>query len=143
MNPESIIFIIDDDPDFSCLLQVALREAGVTQPVEILVDGQAAIERLRSFRSPRDAMPALVLLDMKMPGLNGLEVLSWIRTQASLGSVPVALLTGIQKDDECNQALALGASSLHLKPFTYFELLQEVKLLRDSYLKPEQLQHAA
>jgi CheY-like chemotaxis protein len=147
MNPEGFVMIIDDDVDYSCLLQVALQQAGVAHPVEIFNDSVAAVHclaqsaLLTSRRGP--AIPALVLLDLKMPRLSGLEVLRWIRAQPHLATIPVVLLTGLPQDDEYSLALALGATSLREKPFSYGELVQEVSRLRDSYLQPEHLKHAA
>ena len=146
MNTQAGILIIDDDTDYCCLLQIALQEVGVAHPVKVFNDGYDAVNFCERSMLPASragmAVPALILLDLKMPGLNGLDVLRWIRSQPLLAPVPVVLLTGTQ-EEECSQALALGATSIHFKPLSYHELVREVTRLRDNYLVPEHLAHAA
>lgn len=147
MSRASRILIVDDDVDYASLLQIAFQEAGVGNPIEVFHDGGEAVDYL-SKPVPSDQhlpedVPALVLLDLKLPRLNGLEVLRWIRQQPRLASVPVLLFTGAETETTESHAIELGAAALRVKPFSYRELMGEVERIRDGYLEPRQLSKAA
>jgi DNA-binding response OmpR family regulator len=141
------VLIVDDDVDYSCLMQVALMEAEVNNPILVVNDGCAALDYGRGAQSEHPwgsgGVPALVLLDLWMPKISGLEVLSWMRGLPRWMNVPVVVFTGVEAGDEPSQALALGASSVLMKPFTYRELVQTARELRDSYLPDQSLVQAA
>lgn len=143
------IIVIDDDRDYSCLLELALQEAQVRNPIELIEDGLAAVDLLRQHvelaaSGNESTLPALVLLDLRMPRISGIEILRWIRTQPLLARIPVVLMTGIRDDEEQSRALSLGAASLCVKPFSYGDLLHEAAAMRDRYLlRPELLKDAA
>ncbi len=144
MRQDQSILIVDDDVDFCCLLQIAFQEAQVGRLIEVLHDGWAAIERLReSGDRVGNFPPALVLLDLRMPVLNGLEVLRWMRAQPRFDEVPVVVLTGLEAGREHAQAVSLGATSLRVKPFSYRDLVKEAAALRETYLEDHALKHAA
>jgi DNA-binding response OmpR family regulator len=139
--------IIDDDANYSCLLLVAFQEAHVENPIAVINDGWKAVNHLKSLAagslSHLGNTPALVLLDLRMPKVSGLEVLRWIRSEPGLAGVPVMVFTGMEAGDEQAQAMELGATSFHVKPFSYRELVQQVASIRDCYLEPQQLAKAA
>jgi two-component system response regulator len=144
-EPHSIL-VIDDDPDYLCLLQIAVQEARISYPLEIKQDGRAAVNYLQQFASQKAAVgspPGLILLDLRMPRVSGLEVLRWIRSQQYLDDVAVVVLTGIESEDELAQAIQLGATSFRVKPFSYRQLVQEIKDLSAIYLDPHEVKQAA
>jgi DNA-binding response OmpR family regulator len=141
MLDQRSILVIDDDSDYCCLLQSAFREAHVDNPIEVTSDGWTAINSLRRLASTGE--PALVLLDLLLPRLSGVEVLRWIRSQPRLDNVPIVVFTGLEGGEETSKARALGAASLRVKPFSYHDLVQEVKKLQELYLRPQELKHAA
>ena len=145
MREENGILIIDDDVDYCCLMQLALQEAEVTNPTEAVHDGWAAIHHLEQLAPGRLAgiLPGLILLDLRMPGLSGLEVLHWIRNQYFLKAAPVVVFTGMEDGKELAQVVAAGASSVHAKPFSYKELVLEARQLKEAYLESHVLRHAA
>lgn len=139
------ILLIDDDVDFCCLLQIAFEEASVTPLIEVVHDGWAAIQNLRERIEGGilGALPRLVLLDLKMPGFSGLEVLRWIRGQPALEHVAVVVFTGLEEGREHSLAISLGATELRMKPFSYRDLIKEAANLRDTYVEDDALKHAA
>ena len=147
MERRGAILVIDDDEDYSCLVEIAFQEAGVDYPMELAQDGWQAVDYL-SRTAPENAdataaIPSLVLLDLRMPGITGLEVLRWIRSQPYLNDVPVVVFTGLEAGEEPSQAFDLGATSLRLKPFAYRELVEEAKHLNEMYLEAHEVRHAA
>lgn len=137
--------IIDDDVDYCCLMQIAFQEANISRPTEAIHDGWDAIDHLRQFAdgSQVGIPPGLILLDLRMPGLSGLEVLRWIRNQPLLTDVPVVVFTGLEACKELSEATASGATSVRAKPFSYRELVHEAAELRDTYLESHELKSAA
>jgi two-component system response regulator len=144
VNKDGTILIIDDDEDYACLLETALQQAGIVNQVKVLENGEAALTYLQSpERADRAEIPALILLDLRMPRVSGLDVLRWIHTQPWLSGVPVILSSGAECAEEYFHARRLGAASVHVKPCSYTELLDEVRSIRDSYLEPQVVRHAA
>jgi len=112
------ILLVEDNDDDALLVQRTLTSAGVRNPVHRVTEGDAAIYYLRerlelSLHKP---LPTLVLLDLKLNGLSGMEVLEWIRAQPSLADLRVIVLTSHDGLREVNRAYALGAKSFLLKP---------------------------
>jgi two-component system response regulator len=139
------ILIIDDDIDYCCLLQLAFHEAAVANPVEAVHDGSSAVDYLRELAGGDlgRIWPGLILLDLRMPGLSGLEVLRWIRSQPFLEDVPVVVFTGLQDGKELSQSVQLGATAVREKPFSFRALIREARELRETYLEASELKHAA
>ena len=148
MLEQSLILIVDDDVDYCSLLQAALEEARVTNPIQIIHDGKAALSYFKDLAAASPSMagnscPGLVLLDLRMPGLSGLEVLRFVRCEPRLAGLPVIVLTGIDAGDDSRRAIEIGATSLRVKPFSYGDLVQLAAEIRDDYLHPKPLRHAA
>jgi len=127
MNARHRVLVIDDDPDIRLLLRELLERGGYT--VDEAVDGKEGLRRL--FANP----PALVILDVTMPDLDGYQTLERIR---DLSEVPVLMLTARSQELEKVRGLAAGADDYVAKPFGRQELLARVQaLLRRSGGKTE------
>ncbi|GAB3069846.1 hypothetical protein GCM10027080_09260 [Pedococcus soli] len=111
------VLIADDDPDIRDLVEFKLTQSGYA--VEAVGDGLAAWE---SFQAQR---PALVILDVMMPGLSGIDVLRKIRDSEN-GAVPVLLLSAKSRDSDVDTGFAVGADDYVIKPFSPRELLHRV-----------------
>jgi CheY-like chemotaxis protein len=128
------ILVVEDNPDDVMLLQRAFRKANLINPVRVVADGQAAVDYLEG-KAPYDdrdeyPLPALVLLDLKLPKRTGHEVLNWIREQPGLRRIPVAMLTSSRESPDINKAYDLGANSYLTKPVDFDALLEMVKTLQ-------------
>jgi CheY-like chemotaxis protein len=117
------ILLIEDQEDDAVLIKRALQKAGVTYPVHTVGGGIEAIAYLRGdppfhvrIRYP---LPALVLLDVRMPSMDGYEVLSWIRRNVDFAGLPVVMLTGSNEIEDANRAYQLGATSFFVKPMDF------------------------
>ncbi len=119
MSPESRILIVEDDPAIGAFVQTALERERFR--VELVKDGETAIKRFDSFS------PNLILLDLMLPGMNGLEVCQMLRRRAQY--IPIIMLTA--KDDDVDKivGLEMGADDYITKPFKIRELLARVRAL--------------
>ena len=145
MRKEGTILIVDDDEDYSCLVQIALQEVHIKNLTKVFQDGAAAVDYLKKAGASgqTEGVPALVFLDLKMPQVNGLEVLDWMRSQPRLAGVPVVLFTGTETAGQQERALALGAASFHVKPFSFHELTRQLGEICDTHLQSEDILRAA
>jgi CheY-like chemotaxis protein len=119
-------------------MQRALEAAEISNPIFVAEDGLKAVEYLSGAGqfSDRTAfpLPALVFLDLKMPGKTGLDVLAWLRQQKALRSVVVIILTSSQEPSDLRQAYHLGANSYLVKPSTTGRLRELVCAVKDYWL---------
>ena len=125
------ILLVEDDPDDVLLIRRAMRQARLANPVSVVGDGEAAVAYLegRGPYADRAAhpLPALVLLDLKLPRLSGFEVLSWLRAQPGLRRLPVVVLTSSDQPVDVNRAYELGANTYMVKPGSLDRLIEIVK----------------
>ena len=134
MKPAGIeILVVEDNPKDIELTLYALRKENLNNCIEILRDGEEALDFLfcrgtydkRSFDSP----PKLVILDLKLPKINGLEVLSALKTDARTRAIPVAILTSSTEDRDLVDGYKLGVNSYMRKPIDFDQFREMVKQL--------------
>lgn len=118
------VLVAEDDALACSLIQEFLKRLRLQNPVVAATDGDEAV----GFLERLDPPPVLAVLDVRMPGRSGIEVLRWVREQPRLRSLPVILLTGAAEKEEVSEAHRLGVGSYLVKPVAY-EALGEV--LRD------------
>lgn len=120
MFQQAVILLVDDDENDCALVRRAFVRADVSNPLSIVRSGEEAIEYLEGTGKYADRaefpLPGLILLDVKMKGMDGLEVLRWIRNHPGLRSMRVAILTSSDDTREINLAYQLGANSFLTKP---------------------------
>jgi CheY-like chemotaxis protein len=121
------VLLVEDDTNDVLLVRRAFRKAGLTARIEVVSDGEAAVDYLA--RAQTQGGPGLVLLDLKLPRRPGLEVLGWLRDQPGLRRLPVVVLTSSRESADINRAYDLGANSFLVKPVGFAELLEMVKTL--------------
>ena len=135
MNPEqaSPILMVEDDPNDVALLKRAFRKARLVNPVHVTNDADQAQAYLSGNGDYDEGahfrLPALVLLDLKLPGRSGHEVLRWIRAQPEFARMPVVVLSASREDTDVERAYALGANSYLQKPASFEALLDMVSTL--------------
>jgi CheY-like chemotaxis protein len=122
---------IEDDPNDRDLLAAAVQETEVPFQLYSASDAQQAIAFLtaasQSANRRRFPIPALVLLDLKMPGSNGIEFLKWMRAQPWLSGIPVVVLSGSEMEEDIRQAYANGANAFLVKPLGFNALMEMVQ----------------
>lgn len=137
------ILLVEDSEDNILLIRHAMHKAGVTTPLEVVTSGEQAIEYLGGTQRYSDwnkfPLPALVLLDLKMPGMGGFDVLRWIRQRPGLKALRVAMLTSSDMPSEIKLAHDLGANIFLTKPVQLERLIEIMKTLSDHWLRQAQL----
>jgi two-component system response regulator len=126
--PMSPILVVDDDPAEADLLVQAFREAGVEREVRIVPDGESAI----AFLERSDA--CLVLLDQKLPGCSGLEVLEWLRNRSPRPTLPALVLSASTYDSDVRAAYLVGANGYLVKPASHEQTVAMARAVREFWL---------
>jgi CheY-like chemotaxis protein len=116
------ILIADDEADDVFLIQRRLKKAGVSNPILVFRDGEELLNFFGQMDARRDGMPLLLLLDLKMPLLDGFDVLAWMRAEARLRGLPVAVITSSTRGVDRDRAVAAGANEFYEKFPTENEL---------------------
>ena len=120
MRTPTSLLLVEDNPDDVDLITHAFREAQVPNPLEVVRDGESALEYLASRSSSEDQeqhpLPAVVLLDLKLPRKSGFAVLEWIRANPLLRHLPVVVLSSSGQDEDIRRAYDLRANSYLVKP---------------------------
>jgi CheY-like chemotaxis protein len=120
------ILLAEDSPDDEIFFTRVLRAAGVRNPVRVVRDGVEAIayfEGRGPFSSREDyPLPDVLFLDLKMPRLNGWEVLTWLKSRPNMNKMLVVVLTQLDDAKDLYDAYALGANSFLIKPFIQLDL---------------------
>jgi CheY-like chemotaxis protein len=135
---EATVLLCEDDPDDVLLTQIAFEKARLVNPLQIVRDGEEAIAYLRGdgrfANRTRFPFPILLLLDLKMPKLDGFYVLAWLRDHPQSRPLPVAIMTSSDHDPDISRAYELGAESYLIKPPNAEALLALVQRLRAYWL---------
>jgi len=122
------ILLVEDNPDEEQLLLRAFRENRISNPVDVVHDGVEAMDYLLAAVAV-DTLPALVLLDLKLPRMDGLEVLERVRAHARLKNLPVVVMTSSRGERDVLKSYALGANSYVRKPVEFEQFAGAVRQL--------------
>jgi len=139
MAEHAVILLAEDEEDYVLLIQRAFAQAKIPNPLHVVWNGQEAISYLKGDGkySNREEypLPDLLLLDLRMPRVNGLEVLQWIRAQPGLAPLRVLVLTSSDQIRDVNEAYKLGANSFLVKPMDFQDFAQLSRLIQEFWLK--------
>lgn len=137
LPPGSTLLIADDSEDDRFLLAEAMRAADIVNPVQFVTDGKQAVDYLSGTGAFADRLkyplPVLVLLDLKMPFMNGLQVLEWIRA-SPLKRLPVIILSASSLPGDIERAYDLHVNSYLMKPSSLARLVTLLRAIRDYWL---------
>jgi DNA-binding response OmpR family regulator len=123
-----MILLVEDDPDHEALAMRALRKANVANEIRVARDGTEAIEYLNGIATG-NAIPQLVLLDLKLPKVDGLEVLRTIRASEKTAILPVVVLTSSDEERDIVASYRLGVNSYIRKPVNFTDFAEATKQL--------------
>jgi CheY-like chemotaxis protein len=134
--PSQTILLVEDDEDDAFIFQRALKASRVANPLRIATNGKQAVDYLAGNGKYSDRaqfpLPFIIFLDLKLPYLNGFDVLRWIRQQPSLEPIVVVVLTSSDEERDHNTAYELGARSYIVKPPDNEQILNLLRSL-ESY----------
>ncbi|MGD0710815.1 MAG: response regulator [Bacteroidales bacterium] len=143
MNAEvKRILIVDDSPKDVELVIAALAEKNLANEVDVAEDGEEALDylyRRGKFVDREKGNPTVILLDIKMPKLNGIEVLKHIRATPELKMIPVIMVTSSHEEKDLVESYKLGANSYVVKPVDIVQFIDAIKTLGQYWVIINQL----
>ena len=129
---EKIILLVEDNPDDVRLTRRALTKNNIANEMVVANDGVAAIDYLLNTCAPgqgSNPLPAVILLDLKLPKMDGFEVLRRIRADERLNRLPTVILTSSKEEQDILKSYALGANSYIRKPVDFDQFVEVVRQL--------------
>jgi len=136
---EKIILLVEDNPDDAVLTRRALSKSGIQHKIEVARDGLEALDYLFALGSHAERktseMPALILLDLKLPKVDGLEVLRRLRADRLTRLIPVICLSSSDEPADVIESYSVGANSYIRKPVDFSEFTETVRSLAHYWLR--------
>jgi len=126
------ILLVEDNPNDVELTMEALSENNIANAVDVASDGEEALDYLYckgKFSSRPPDNPGVILLDLKLPKINGLEVLGKIRSDARLKLIPVVILTSSREESDLVESYRLGVNAYVVKPVDFNEFVKAIRTL--------------
>jgi len=128
MSARSLILLVEDSRDDAFFLRRAFLKAGLSHPIVDVRNGQQAVNYLSGNASYADRslypLPKLVLVDLKMPLMDGFELLAWLQSRPELERLPVIVISSSDHASDMAKAIKLGAKDYFVKPNSPEELVQ-------------------
>lgn len=126
MKEDTEILLVEDDDVDALTVKRAFKELKITNPLSIRKNGEEALEYLRS---KIDHLPALILMDINMPRMNGIELLKTLKADEILRKIPVVMLTTSREERDKMQSFYQGAAGYIIKPVDYQQFIEAVRIL--------------
>jgi CheY-like chemotaxis protein len=144
------ILQVEDDEHDVFFLAHAFKQAEIANPIKVVYDGKEAIDYLSSTgdlpQRSRYPLPCLIILDLKLPRITGMEVLAWLRQESGLPPIPVIVFSSSAHRHDVQRAFALGANAFVSKPGSVAERVRFAKAVKEFWLHfnevPEYLVHS-
>src|SRR5512135_1086274 len=138
MTSGDLFLLVEDNEDDVLLVQRAFGKAKILNPLQVVRNGEQAIAYLSGFGryEARESypMPSLVLLDLKMPGMDGFQVLAWIRRQQAFSDLRVVILSSSDLMRDVSRGYQLGANSFLIKPIDFERFVEISQALGGSWI---------
>ena len=129
------ILLVEDDENDAMLLKMAFERNGITNPVQWVRDGLEAVAYLNGDDGYADRtqfpFPEVLLVDLKMPRMTGLELLAWINEHPEFRIIPTIIMTSSRQELDIESAYRLGANTYLTKPIAFDDLAKMVKLTHE------------
>ncbi|MBU0943133.1 MAG: response regulator [Proteobacteria bacterium] len=126
MRSSKPILLVEDDQVDAMTVQRALKEIKITNRLDIAEDGEKALAFLEN---PENEQPGIILLDLNMPRMNGIEFLQRIKEDDSLKKIPVIVLTTSREDQDKVDSFKLGVAGYMVKPVDYRKFVEVIKTI--------------
>ena len=128
------ILLIEDNSDDAILTMRALEKVEFEFKLDLAKNGSEALEILHNYISDGTALPSLILLDLNLPEVNGIEVLKKIKSDDKTKRIPVVILTSSIDSGDMRQCMDLGANSYIQKPVDFIEFIEVANLIGKYWL---------
>lgn len=126
MRNKKCILLIEDDQVDAMTVQRALKDINVTNDLHIVENGEVALDYLKDQKSER---PCIILLDLNMPKMNGIEFLKVAKNNGTLKKIPVIVLTTSQEEQDKIESFKLGVAGYMVKPVDYQQFVEVIKTI--------------
>lgn len=138
MSDQALFLLVEDAETDAILIRRAFIKGNIVNPLQLVTSGDQAIAYLKgegTFANRAEyPLPELVLLDLKLPGIDGFQVLRWIRQQPELKALRVVVLTSSDRIQDVNLAYQLGANSFLVKPVDFERFVEISQALKGYWL---------
>jgi CheY-like chemotaxis protein len=138
MADQVTILVAEDDENDAFLLRRAFQKAGLSHPLIFTCNGQQTVDYLRGEPPYTDRsqnpLPRLLLLDLKMPIVDGFDVLAWLKSQPGLRKLPAIVFSSSGEPEDIKKAQGLGAADFQVKPSDFSDLVRFVEELTAKWL---------
>jgi len=131
MKPHQHILLVEDDDIDALTVRRTLKEIGASNPLDRVSDGEQA---LRFLRDPANPRPGLILLDLNMPRMNGLEFVAVVKNDPDLRLIPVVVLTTSSEEGDRVAAFSNSVAGYMVKPVDYPQFVGIIGLIRDYWM---------
>ncbi len=132
------VLLVEDNPDEAFLTQKAFKKGEVANPLKIISDGSQALDFLFSQKAYADRdindKPALILLDLKLPLISGLDVLKAVKANPNTSLIPIVVLTSSTEDTDRIESYRFGANDFINKPTGLTEFVEIIKCIKQKWL---------
>jgi CheY-like chemotaxis protein len=139
------VLVAEDEETDGFILRLGFERAGLPNPLLVVRDGQEALDYLIGNAPYADRsihpLPALLLLDLKMPRMNGFEVLAWLATRPDFKDLPAVVLSSSSDDSDIQKARQMGARDYFVKPHSLSDLVKILQRLHTRWLPVMPNQH--
>lgn len=129
MNPDVIILLVEDDMVDVKTVRRAFKENHITNRLDAVGSGEEALEYLRGCSANSNSLPGLIMLDLNMPVMNGVEFLKIAKNDDRFKSIPVIILTTSQEDTDRIESYNLGVAGYIIKPVEFGKFVEAVKII--------------
>jgi CheY-like chemotaxis protein len=147
MPDEAVILLAEDREDDVLLVRKAFERGAINNPLQVVRDGEEAMAYLsgegKYSNRAEYPLPDLILLDLKMPRVDGFDVIRWIRRQPQFSSLRIVVLTSSDAIPDVNRAYALGANSFLVKPLDFENFVETARVLKTYWLRLSKSPEAA
>jgi DNA-binding response OmpR family regulator len=133
------VLLVEDDPHDATFVRETFDQAAIHHLLVTVTDGADAIRYLKGDGPYADRqrfpMPSIVLLDLKLPNVNGFQVIKWVRSHPNTKRLPIIVLSGTSVPGDCAHAYELGANSFITKPFGFHNFSTAINAMTEFWLE--------
>lgn len=132
---EAMILLIEDDPDHAELIIDVLKKENIKKEIVLLKDGAEVIDYFQKFDLEGNyeicSQIDLIILDLNLPKLSGIDVLKFIKNNANFSSIPIIILSTSSDQETIDEAFKNGANGYIIKPDSYDAFVEKIKILKE------------